>query len=197
MQFELFRLINKRAREARARHLPLDVSVAAADQRRAEHLHAARSRAAAAAVYDARQEGEVPPAREMDLPQRRPHRHRFRELEARHRGSARCGPDEGDEHLRGRVRSPRRIATKPEEIVRREVEGTFGLKYKDYFLFYGSIEPKKNIGRMLQGYLTSGVDDAARDRRRAGLEIRAGARPARRARRAQRAPPRRRAAARS
>lgn len=52
---------------------------------------------------------------------------------------------------------PKAYLTKPEVIVRREVEGTFGLKYKDYFLFYGSIEPKKNIGRMLQGYLTSGV----------------------------------------
>ena len=55
------------------------------------------------------------------------------------------------------VSIPRAYLDKPEEIVRREIEGTFGLKYKDYFLFYGSIEPKKNIGRMLQGYLTSGV----------------------------------------
>ncbi len=52
---------------------------------------------------------------------------------------------------------PEEYRNKPDEIVRREIEGTFGLKYKEYFLFYGSIEPKKNIGRMLQGYLTSGV----------------------------------------
>jgi glycosyltransferase involved in cell wall biosynthesis len=55
------------------------------------------------------------------------------------------------------VSIPERYRTKPEEIVRREIEGTFGLEYKDYFLFYGSIEPKKNINRMLQGYLASGV----------------------------------------
>jgi glycosyltransferase involved in cell wall biosynthesis len=55
------------------------------------------------------------------------------------------------------VNIPEAHLNKPEEIVRREIEGTFGLKYKDYFLFFGSIEPKKNIGRMLQGYLTSGV----------------------------------------
>src|SRR5690606_26891399 len=46
---------------------------------------------------------------------------------------------------------------KPEELVRDEVEGTFGLTYKEYFLFFGSIEPKKNIGRMIAGYLQSGV----------------------------------------
>lgn len=52
---------------------------------------------------------------------------------------------------------PAELRNKPEDIVRSEVEGTFGLTYKDYFLFFGSIEPKKNIGRMIQGYLTSGV----------------------------------------
>ena len=55
------------------------------------------------------------------------------------------------------VSIPEAYRNKPDEIVKREIEGTFGLKYKEYFLFYGSIEPKKNIGRMLQGYLTSGV----------------------------------------
>jgi glycosyltransferase involved in cell wall biosynthesis len=55
------------------------------------------------------------------------------------------------------VSIPAQFRDKPEDIVRREVEGTFGLTYKDYFLFFGSIEPKKNIGRMIQGYLTSGV----------------------------------------
>jgi glycosyltransferase involved in cell wall biosynthesis len=30
--------------------------------------------------------------------------------------------------------------------------------YKEYFLFWGSIEPKKNIGRMIEAYLSSGVD---------------------------------------
>ena len=33
----------------------------------------------------------------------------------------------------------------------------FGLSHKGYFLFYGAIEPKKNIGRMIQAYLASGV----------------------------------------
>jgi glycosyltransferase involved in cell wall biosynthesis len=55
------------------------------------------------------------------------------------------------------VSIPAPLRDKPDDIVRREVEGTFGLTYKNYFLFFGSIEPKKNIGRMIQGYLTSGV----------------------------------------
>lgn len=47
---------------------------------------------------------------------------------------------------------------KPEEDVQRDVESIFGLPYREYFLFFGSIEPKKNIGRMIEGYLASGVD---------------------------------------
>jgi glycosyltransferase involved in cell wall biosynthesis len=34
----------------------------------------------------------------------------------------------------------------------------FGLPHKGYFLFYGALEPKKNIGRMIQAYLASGVE---------------------------------------
>jgi len=55
------------------------------------------------------------------------------------------------------VSIPDKYANKPSEIVQREVEGTFGLEYKNYFLFWGSIEPKKNIGRIIEGYLSSGV----------------------------------------
>ena len=47
---------------------------------------------------------------------------------------------------------------KPEDEVQREVESIFGLNFREYFLFFGAIEPKKNIGRMIEGYLTSGVD---------------------------------------
>ncbi|HMB72112.1 MAG TPA: glycosyltransferase family 1 protein [Gammaproteobacteria bacterium] len=47
--------------------------------------------------------------------------------------------------------------SKPEDVVRREVEGTFGLDFKEYFVFFGSIEPKKNIGRLIESYLASGV----------------------------------------
>jgi glycosyltransferase involved in cell wall biosynthesis len=43
------------------------------------------------------------------------------------------------------------------ENVAREVEGIFGLTYKNYYIFWGAIEPKKNIGRLIEGYLSSGV----------------------------------------
>ena len=52
---------------------------------------------------------------------------------------------------------PAKYADKPEDMVQREIEGTFGLEYKNYYLFWGSIEPKKNIGRLIEGYLASGV----------------------------------------
>lgn len=55
------------------------------------------------------------------------------------------------------VSIPDKYANKAVEIVQREVEGTFGLEYKNYFLFWGSIEPKKNIGRIIEAYLASGV----------------------------------------
>lgn len=55
------------------------------------------------------------------------------------------------------VSIPDKYSKKTNETVQREVEGTFGLEYKNYFLFWGSIEPKKNIGRIIEGYLSSGV----------------------------------------
>ena len=48
---------------------------------------------------------------------------------------------------------------KPISDIKSDVEGTFGLNYKNYFLFFGAIEPKKNVGRMIEAYLASGVTD--------------------------------------
>lgn len=56
------------------------------------------------------------------------------------------------------VSIPNELQYKPEEDVRRDVESIYGLVYGEYFLFFGSIEPKKNIGRMIEGYLASGID---------------------------------------
>ena len=36
--------------------------------------------------------------------------------------------------------------------------GVFGLKLNGYFLFFGSLEPKKNIGRLLEAYLSAGSE---------------------------------------
>lgn len=67
--------------------------------------------------------------------------------------------------------SPDRITTTyqsvtiPKEIVERsasevalEIEGVFDLGWKDYFLYFGAIEPKKNVGRIVEAFLASGVD---------------------------------------
>lgn len=54
---------------------------------------------------------------------------------------------------------PARYANKPVEDVIADIEGTFGLSYRRYFLFFGAIEPKKNVGRLIEAYLASGVED--------------------------------------
>lgn len=53
---------------------------------------------------------------------------------------------------------PAKYRDKSEEEVQREVEGAVGVDYKGYYLFWGSIEPKKNIGRMIEAYLASKVE---------------------------------------
>ena len=55
------------------------------------------------------------------------------------------------------VQIPAKYRDKPEDEVAREVEGVTGFGYKGYFLFWGSLEPKKNIGRMIEAYLASQV----------------------------------------
>lgn len=55
------------------------------------------------------------------------------------------------------VHIPAAYLSKPEGVVRNEIEGMFGLPFKNYYLFYGSIEPKKNVGRLIEAYLASGV----------------------------------------
>lgn len=56
------------------------------------------------------------------------------------------------------VSIPDKYRFKPEDQVAREVEGLTGFDYKGYFLFWGSLEPKKNIGRLIEAYLSAQVD---------------------------------------
>ncbi len=37
------------------------------------------------------------------------------------------------------------------------LSGVFGLQPRGYFLFFGALEPKKNIGRLLEAYLSTGT----------------------------------------
>jgi len=52
---------------------------------------------------------------------------------------------------------PAALRNKPLDLVRNEISGTFGLTFGEYFLFFGAIEPKKNIGRLIEAYLASGA----------------------------------------
>lgn len=55
------------------------------------------------------------------------------------------------------VEFPEAALKKSEAELRHELAGIFGLHWKGYFLFYGAIEPKKNIGRIIEAYLSSTV----------------------------------------
>jgi glycosyltransferase involved in cell wall biosynthesis len=55
------------------------------------------------------------------------------------------------------VNLPRHLLERPQAEVALELEGIFNLGWKDYFLHFGAIEPKKNLGRTVEAYLSSGV----------------------------------------
>jgi len=44
-----------------------------------------------------------------------------------------------------------------ESEIARHVEGLLGVGMREYFLFFGAIEPKKNLARLIEAYLGSGV----------------------------------------
>src|SRR6185369_11573404 len=54
------------------------------------------------------------------------------------------------------VELPVALTDRPETEAAAEVEGVFRLGWKDYFLYFGAIEPKKNLGRLVEAYLGSG-----------------------------------------
>jgi glycosyltransferase involved in cell wall biosynthesis len=54
------------------------------------------------------------------------------------------------------VNLPRSLTSRSHEDVMIELEGIFNLGWKDYFLHFGAIEPKKNLGRVVEAYLASG-----------------------------------------
>jgi glycosyltransferase involved in cell wall biosynthesis len=54
---------------------------------------------------------------------------------------------------------PPALLKRTDEEVAAEIEGIFGLGWRRYYLFYGAVEPKKNLGRVIEAYLASGVKD--------------------------------------
>lgn len=55
------------------------------------------------------------------------------------------------------VSIPREVMTRSADDAARDLEGIFGLGWKNYFLYFGAIEPKKNLGRIIEGHLASGA----------------------------------------
>lgn len=53
---------------------------------------------------------------------------------------------------------PASVTGRAEVEVAREIESTFALTWKGYFVHFGAIEPKKNLGRLVEAYLRSGSE---------------------------------------
>lgn len=49
------------------------------------------------------------------------------------------------------------VSDRPDEVVAKILKDAFGLKWKDYFIHFGAVEPKKNLGRVVEGYVRAGV----------------------------------------
>lgn len=56
------------------------------------------------------------------------------------------------------VEIPRKFTDTPLPEVHAEVAGSFGLEPGKFWMFFGAIEPKKNVGRLIQAFLASGVE---------------------------------------
>ena len=55
------------------------------------------------------------------------------------------------------VRLPASISDISDADVATSVRTIFNLPYKGYFMFFGAIEPKKNVGRLIEAYLALGT----------------------------------------
>lgn len=56
------------------------------------------------------------------------------------------------------VSMPKSLLAESTDDVATTMENLFGLAYQKYYLFYGAIEPKKNISRLISAYAASGTD---------------------------------------
>jgi glycosyltransferase involved in cell wall biosynthesis len=52
---------------------------------------------------------------------------------------------------------PARLLARTDEELAPEIESVFRVPWKGYFLYFGAIEPKKNLGRIVEAYLASGA----------------------------------------
>ena len=53
---------------------------------------------------------------------------------------------------------PRELVERSEDLVAAQLHSSYGLEMQDYLLFYGALEPKKNVARLIDAYMLSAVD---------------------------------------
>ena len=53
---------------------------------------------------------------------------------------------------------PRELVDRSEDLVAAQLRSSYGLEMQDYLLFYGALEPKKNVARLIDAYMLSAVD---------------------------------------
>lgn len=56
------------------------------------------------------------------------------------------------------VALPQPFLDRTDAVVSRCIEGLYGLDMHGYLLFFGALEPKKNVGRLMEAYMLSGID---------------------------------------
>jgi glycosyltransferase involved in cell wall biosynthesis len=56
------------------------------------------------------------------------------------------------------VALPQRYIERPDNEIANYLDGLYGLEMHGYLLFFGALEPKKNVGRLIDAYLASGVE---------------------------------------
>jgi glycosyltransferase involved in cell wall biosynthesis len=56
------------------------------------------------------------------------------------------------------VALPQRYIDRPDNEIANYLDGLYGLEMHGYLLFFGALEPKKNVGRLIDAYLASGVE---------------------------------------
>lgn len=61
------------------------------------------------------------------------------------------------EHISNSFQTSHLPPARPEQELADRLRHLFDLAPKDYFLFFGAVEPKKNIGRLIEAYLQSGI----------------------------------------
>lgn len=53
---------------------------------------------------------------------------------------------------------PQKYIDIPEDMLRQEIRGIHNLEYKNYILYYGAVEPKKNVDRLVEAYLSTAIE---------------------------------------